>query len=77
MRCNAEVHDGDDSAIGERKGPGNARRGAFVGRLAQKSPLGRVGQASEIAGAVAFLLSDAASYITGHNLPVDGGWTAW
>lgn len=50
---------------------------AFVQRLAAKSPLGRIGQSGEIAGAVAFLLSDAASYITGHNLAVDGGWTAW
>jgi NAD(P)-dependent dehydrogenase (short-subunit alcohol dehydrogenase family) len=50
---------------------------AFVQRLSAKVPLGRIGQAGEIAGAVAFLLSDAASYVTGHNLAVDGGWTAW
>ncbi|WP_229311195.1 SDR family oxidoreductase [Larkinella soli] len=50
---------------------------AFVERLAQKTPLGRVGQSPEIAGAVAFLLSDAASYLTGQNLSVDGGWTCW
>ncbi|HPA18473.1 MAG TPA: SDR family oxidoreductase [Verrucomicrobiae bacterium] len=49
----------------------------FVARLAKKVPLGRVGCSGEIAGAVAFLLSDAASYINGVNLPVDGGWTAW
>jgi NAD(P)-dependent dehydrogenase (short-subunit alcohol dehydrogenase family) len=45
----------------------------FIQRLAQKSPLGRIGDSCEIAGAVAFLLSDAASYITGQNLAVDGG----
>jgi NAD(P)-dependent dehydrogenase (short-subunit alcohol dehydrogenase family) len=49
----------------------------FIQRLAAKSPLGRIGQPAEIAGAAAFLLSDAASYVTGHNLVVDGGWTAW
>lgn len=49
---------------------------AFVERLADKSPMGRVGVADEIAGPVAFLLSAASSYITGHNLVVDGGWTS-
>jgi NAD(P)-dependent dehydrogenase (short-subunit alcohol dehydrogenase family) len=49
----------------------------FMERLSQKSPLGRVGKSPEIAGAVAFLLSDAASYITGQNLHVDGGWNCW
>lgn len=49
----------------------------FIGRLAQKVPMGRVGQAPEIAGAVGFLLADASTFVTGQNLAVDGGWTAW
>ncbi len=49
----------------------------FIERLSKKNPLGRVGKSIEIAGAVAFLLSDAASYITGQNLHVDGGWNCW
>jgi len=50
---------------------------AFVERLAQKVPMGRIGQPEEVAGAAVFLLTKAASYITGQNLFVDGGWTLW
>ncbi|MDQ8708047.1 glucose 1-dehydrogenase [Streptomyces sp. LHD-70] len=39
------------------------------------TPMGRVGEAPEIADAVVYLLSDAASYVTGAELAVDGGWT--
>ncbi|MER6995976.1 glucose 1-dehydrogenase [Streptomyces sp. NPDC000410] len=39
------------------------------------TPMGRVGEPHEIAGAVVYLLSDAASYVTGAELAVDGGWT--
>ena len=49
----------------------------FIKNLERDTMLGRVGQNHETAGPVAFLLSDAASYITGHTLPIDGGWTAW
>lgn len=49
----------------------------FVNRLSARSPMGRIGQAEEIAGVVAFLLADASSYVTGQNIRVDGGWTCW
>lgn len=49
---------------------------SFIERYSDKSPLGRLGNAKEVAPAISFLLSDDASFITGHNLMVDGGWTA-
>lgn len=49
----------------------------MVDRLCQKSPMKRMGLPHELKGSLLLLVSDAGSYITGQNLLVDGGWTAW
>lgn len=49
----------------------------WMTRLRAHVPMGRVGRPEEMAGVVVFLTADASSYVTGHTLAVDGGWTAW
>jgi NAD(P)-dependent dehydrogenase (short-subunit alcohol dehydrogenase family) len=51
--------------------PGAARK-----KLPRDIPLGRLGQPAEIAALCVYLLSDAAAFITGADLPIDGGLTA-
>lgn len=47
----------------------------FIENLSNKTALGRIGMPEELAGIFTFLMSEAASYITGQNFIVDGGWT--
>lgn len=47
----------------------------FIARLTARVPLRRIGRPADMRGAVVFLASDAAAFVTGHDLVVDGGWT--
>lgn len=49
----------------------------FVGKYSARTMMGRMGEPHEIADAVTYLISDRASYVTGQNLVVDGGLSAW
>lgn len=49
----------------------------FIERLETKTPMNRMGLPHELKGLAVLLASDAGSYITGQNILVDGGWTAW
>lgn len=55
----------------------NNHEETFVKNFSKMSPLGRLSQSHEVPGGLVYLLSDASTYVTGHNLMVDGGWTTW
>ncbi|MFS0724044.1 SDR family oxidoreductase [Paenibacillus sp. 1P07SE] len=60
--------------------PGGMQSGqneTFMAQYGARVPMGRMGRPAELEGAVLFLASDASSYVTGHQLFVDGGLQAW
>ena len=57
--------------------PDNPQSEYFVNQYSARNPMGRLGDSNELSGPALFLSSNSFSYITGHNVVVDGGMTYW
>jgi NAD(P)-dependent dehydrogenase (short-subunit alcohol dehydrogenase family) len=76
IRCNAVLPGSLDTPMLDQVLPPGVDREEALRREGEASPMGRVGQPEEIAEVVAFLLSDAASYVSGAEIVADGATTA-
>jgi 3(or 17)beta-hydroxysteroid dehydrogenase len=76
VRCNAVCPAFIEGPMVDGIASGTRDPGTVKSKLALDIPLGRLGQPEEVANACVFLLSDAAAFITGADVPVDGGLTA-
>ena len=76
VRCNAVCPAFIEGAMVDGIASGTRDPGAVKSKLALDIPMGRLGQPDEVANVCVFLLSDAAAFITGADVPVDGGLTA-
>ncbi|NND33269.1 MAG: SDR family oxidoreductase [Saprospiraceae bacterium] len=72
IRCNCISPGGYGPGVDEMIG-----RNEFYDNYTKLTPLGRFANDDDMKGPIAFLASDASSYVTGHNLLLDGGWSSW
>jgi NAD(P)-dependent dehydrogenase (short-subunit alcohol dehydrogenase family) len=63
-----------ETAIGRRAGMSPKENEEYFNKMALGTPLGRNGQADDIASAALYLASDDSAFVTGNELVVDGGW---
>jgi NAD(P)-dependent dehydrogenase (short-subunit alcohol dehydrogenase family) len=77
IRVNAVAPGPVDSGIHAKMGLSEEALAAMLERTAQAVPMRRLGRTEEIAEAVLYLASDVSSFTTGHELVVDGGWSAF